>query len=209
MDKTNMAIAVFDKHAQEYEQRFMDVSLYADAIDMFCDSLPQENVSILELACGPGNITRYLLDKMPKLNILATDLSANMLELAKKNNPEANFELLDCRDIAKLTQKFDGVVCGFCLPYLSKEETLNLIKDTAGVLNENGVFYLSTIDGNYSNSGLTTNSHCDSVYMYYYEEDFLKQALVEDFNIVSIKHKEYDYKGTQVKDVIVIAIKKS
>lgn len=209
MDKTSMAVAVFDKHAQEYEQRFMDVSLYADTLEMFCGSLSKENANILELACGPGNITRFLLDKLPNLKILATDLSATMLELAKKNNPEANFELLDCRNISKLSHKFDAMVCGFCLPYLSKEETLSLIKDTAAVLNENGVFYLSTIEGNHSNSGLTTNSHGDSVYMYYYEEDFLKQTLEEDFNIIDIKHKEYDYKGAQVKDVIFVAIKKS
>ncbi|PZR19567.1 MAG: class I SAM-dependent methyltransferase [Flavobacterium psychrophilum] len=209
MDKTSMAIAIFNKHAQEYEQRFMDVSLYADTLDMFCDSIPKEDASVLELACGPGNITRYVLNKLPKLKVLATDLSATMLELAKKNNPEAKFELLDCRDIIKLSQKFDAVVCGFCLPYLSKEETLSLIKDTATVLNENGIFYLSTIEGNYNNSGLTTNSHGDSVYMYYYEEEFLKQALEENFNIVSIKHKQYDYKGAQVKDVIFVAIKKS
>lgn len=204
-----MAVAIFDKHALEYEQRFMDVSLYADTLDMFCDSLSKENANALELACGPGNITRYLLNKLPNLKVLATDLSVTMLELAKKNNPEAKFELLDCRDITKLSQKFDAVVCGFCLPYLSKEETLNLIRDTAAVLNENGVFYLSTIEGNYNNSGLTTNSHGDSVYMYYYEEDFLKQTLEEDFNIIDIKHKKYDYKGAQVKDVIFVAIKKS
>ena len=187
----------------------MHVRLYTDTLEMFCGSLSKEDANILELTCGPGNITRFLLDKLPNLNILATDLSATMLELAKKNNPEANFELLDCRDISKLSQKFDAVVCGFCLPYLSKEETLNLIRDTAAALNENGVFYLSTIEGNYSNSLLTTNSHGDSVYMYYYEEDFLKQTLEENFNIIDIKHKEYDYKGTQVKDVIFVAIKKS
>lgn len=209
MDKTSMAIAVFDKHAQEYEQRFMDVSLYADTLDMFCNSLSKEDASILELACGPGNITRYLLDKLPNLRVLATDLSVAMLELAKKNNPEADFEIMDCRDISKVSQKFDAVVCGFCLPYLSKEETLNLIKDTAAVLNENGVFYLSTIEGSHSNSGLTTNSHGDAVYMYYYEEDFLKQALESDFNIADIKHKEYNYKGARVKDVIFVAKKKS
>ena len=100
-----MAIAIFDKHAQEYEQRFMDVSLYADTLDLFCDSLAKEDASVLELACGPGNITRYLINKLPNLKVLATDLSFTMLELAKKNNSEANFELLDCRDISKLSQK--------------------------------------------------------------------------------------------------------
>jgi ubiquinone/menaquinone biosynthesis C-methylase UbiE len=209
MHKTNMAVAVFDKHALEYEQRFMDVSLYAEMLNTFCDSIMKKEATILELACGPGNITRYLLDKLPELKITATDLSTNMLELAKKNTPEATFELMDCRDIDKLSKKFDGIVCGFCLPYLDKEEALKLIKDSASVLSENGVLYISTIEGDYSTSGLTTNSHGDSVYMYYHEEKYLKQAIEEHFEIIGSDHKSYIHNGAEIKDLILVAIKKS
>src|ERR1700751_220505 len=102
MDKTNMAIAVFDKYAQQYQDKFMRLDAYHDSFDLFCRSIKKENAAVLELACGPGNITRYLLKQRPDLNILATDLSVNMLALAKKNNPTAAFKLMDCRDIDKL-----------------------------------------------------------------------------------------------------------
>lgn len=35
-------------------------------------------------------------------------------------------------------------MCGFCLPYLSKEETEKLINDVSRLLNPEGVFYIST-----------------------------------------------------------------
>lgn len=209
MDKNSMAVAVFDKHAKEYEQRFMDVSLYASILDAFCDSVVKKDAEVLELACGPGNITRYLLDKLPELKITATDLSANMLELAAKNNPEADFELMDCRDIDKISKRFDAIVCGFCLPYLDKKETLKLIKDSAAVLNKGGLLYMSTIEGNYSSSSLTTNSHGDKVYMYYYDEQYLKDILDDHFDILSTDHKNYLHNGAEIKDLIVLAIKKS
>jgi len=46
--------------------------------------LLNEQAKVLELACGPGNITKCLLSKRPDLEILATDIAPNILELAKK-----------------------------------------------------------------------------------------------------------------------------
>jgi 23S rRNA G2069 N7-methylase RlmK/C1962 C5-methylase RlmI len=43
-------------------------------------------------------------------------------------------------------------MCGFCLPYLSKEEAVKLIRDAAAILNPDGVFYISTMEDDYSKS---------------------------------------------------------
>jgi hypothetical protein len=42
---------------------------------------------------------------------------------------------------------YDGIVCGFCLPYLSQDECLQLMKDSYHLLNENGMIYLSFVEG--------------------------------------------------------------
>ena len=63
MDKTKIAVAIFNKYASEYQDKFMDLALYHDTFDLFCNLLVRENPTILELACGPGNITKYLLKK--------------------------------------------------------------------------------------------------------------------------------------------------
>src|SRR5689334_25209795 len=134
-DKSLHAASVFNKYAEEYQDMFMNVSMYKKALNVFCDLISKENATILDLACGPGNITRYLLSQKPGLIIRGIDLAPNMVLLAQRNNPNAFFEVMDCRSIADLSKKFDAVICAFCLPYLSREETNKLMTDIYYLLN--------------------------------------------------------------------------
>ena len=202
-----MAVSVFDKYANEYQAKFMDVGLYHDTFDLFCDNIKKENADILDIACGPGNITQYLLKKRPDFNILGIDLAPNMIHLAKINNPSAEFQLLDGRDIGTLPRKFDAVMCGFCLPYLSKEESVKLISDAASLLKPDGMLYLSTMEDDYSKSGIESSSAGDQVFMHYHQEDYLTEALVDNgFNIIDVQRKCYPGKNdTITTDLVIIA----
>ncbi len=177
MDKSEQAAAIFDKLADLYAQKFMDVSLYHDSFDLFCAWVNRPNASILELACGPGNITKYLLQQRPDFKILGIDLAPNMIALAQENNPTANFQVMDCRAIDRLPQVFDAVMCGFCLPYLSKEEAIKLIADAALRVHATGVIYISTMEDAYSKSGWKKGSTGDEIYMHFHEEKYLVEAM--------------------------------
>lgn len=201
---------IFNERAEAYEARNMNVDLYADTLDLFCAHVIKTGASVLEIACGPGNITRYLLNKRPDLKILGTDVAENMLVLARKNNPEAIFELMDCRELGKMNRKFDAVMCGFCLPYLSKDETKKLISDVSGVLNAGGVFYLSTMEDNPANSGYKLSSTKDTqTYINYYEADDLTKMLEENgFSIITVRHQAFpEADGTTSTDLVIIANK--
>ena len=137
---------VFNDLAEVYQERFMDQSAYHDGFDLFCAQLPQVAPRLLDVACGPGNISKYLLEKCPDAQLLGIDLAPNMLQLAAQNNPQARFQELDAREIHSLQGPFEGIVCGFCLPYLSREATEKLISDTAGLLVPGGVAYFSTME---------------------------------------------------------------
>ena len=206
MDKNKIAVEVFNKMASAYEGKFMDVSLYGDTFDFFCNQIKNKG-EVIELACGPGNITKYLLNKRPDLTILGTDLSANMIELAKKNNPTAEFQLMDCRDIGKIEKKYDAIMCGFCLPYLSKEETSQLIHDASKVVKPKGVLYLSTMEDDYEKSAFKKGSGGDEIFMHYYRAKFLSETLKKNnFTILDLKRKESVMTdGTEVVDLIIIA----
>jgi ubiquinone/menaquinone biosynthesis C-methylase UbiE len=207
MDKNTSAVAVFDKLATEYQAKFMNIDHYKESIDQFCELLPQKNAAILELACSPGNCTQYLIEKRPDFRILGTDLSPNMIQLAKINNPTATFELMDCRDIASIGKKFDAIFCGFCLPYLSKDEALRLIKDAYLLLNPSGVIYLSTMEDNYDKSGFKKGSSGDLIYMNYHEAAYLTKALEEFFfTIKYLKRQEYPSEGaSESTDLLIIS----
>ncbi|MCF6131827.1 class I SAM-dependent methyltransferase [Flavobacterium wongokense] len=208
MDQTKIAVNVFNKLAHAYQERFMDVSLYHDSFDTFCQSIKKENPSILELACGPGNITKYLLEKRPDFKILATDLAPNMIELGKINNPTADFQLLDFRDIENLDTTFDAVMCGFGLPYLSKKEAIQFIEDSKHILNPNGVLYLSTMEDDNSKSGFKTGSTGDAMYQNFHQADYLTETLENNgFKIIDIQRKKYLHNQQDTTDLILIATK--
>lgn len=208
VDKTKIAVDIFNKLSKFYQDKFMDVSMYHTSLDAFCNFIKKENAEVLELACGPGNITKYLLEKRSDFKILGTDLAPNMIELAKINNPTANFELMDCRGLNSITKYYDGILCGFGLPYLSKDEAIQFINDSSQRLNKNGIFYISTMEDDNSKSGFKTGSTGDSMYQNFHQADYLMQSLEENkLKIIHLERKEYFYNNEKTVDLIIIAIK--
>ena len=65
MDPYKDTIATWDKLAERYEQMFMDLNIYHESYDAFCDAVEVEEGRLLEIGCGPGNITQYLQKKLP------------------------------------------------------------------------------------------------------------------------------------------------
>ncbi len=209
-DKSLEASTIFNKYAEEYQDKFMAVNLYNDSLNVFCNLITKEDSKILDLACGPGNISRFLLKQKPGLVIRGIDLAPNMVLLAQRNNPGATYTVMDCRSIANFTEKYDAVVCAFCLPYLSKKETNKLISDINNLLNEDGICYISTMEDDYKKSGYETGSKGDQVFMHYYEGEYLINALEkQNFAIVEIfRTTSIMSNGKEVVDLVIISRKK-
>jgi predicted TPR repeat methyltransferase len=210
-DKSLHAVSLFNKYATAYQEKFMSVHLYEDALNVFSKLLPKENAAVLDLACGPGNVAKYLLQQQPKLQLRGIDLAPNMIALAQQNNPAAFFEVMDCRAIGNFTQRFDAIVCAFCLPYLSKEETDVLMNNMNQLLNEGGICYISTMEDAYEQSRYETGSKGDLVFIHYYERQYLVQEL-EKKNFVVVQTSETSSvmgNGKEVTDIMIICRKKS
>jgi len=209
IDHSKQAAEVFDKLALLYQQRFMDVSAYGAELDSFIDRLPKPSPSILEIACGPGNITRYLLDRLPDARILGTDLAPAMIDLARMNCPTASFEVMDCRNLSSLKQRFDSVIAGFCLPYLNPAEAAELFSNISQLLNEGGLLYLSTIEGEREKSGMKKGSTGDEVFQFYYPAtDLSKWASKAGFRLISLHSTVVQNNVHADTDLILIAAKK-
>ena len=207
MDKYEITVDTFNKLAGKYQEKYMNYDFYFDTYDTFCDLISNDKAAIFEIACGPGNITKYLLNRRPDFKIEGIDLAPNMVELARANNPTANFHVLDSRDISGVNKKFDAVMCGFCTPYLSKDDVAKLIIDIRALLNTDGILYLSTMEDDYEKSDFQTSSDGDRVYIHYHQLDFLKLHLdANRFRIVDIKRKAFPgEKRTPATDLFVFA----
>jgi RimJ/RimL family protein N-acetyltransferase/SAM-dependent methyltransferase len=209
-DRYKTTFETWNRVADLYHEKFSGMDLYNDTYDLFCDSVEKKSAKVLEIGCGPGNITKYLLTKRPGFKITATDVAPNMVKLAKENNQIADCRIMDCRELDKLTEKFDAVVCGFCLPYLSKDDCAKLVKDCTSLLNEKGILYLSAIEGDYGNSGYETGSSGDKCYVYYHDEKYLSETLIKNnFSIADLSRKSFDHSSHKSSSHIIIIAEKN
>lgn len=210
MDRYKETFDTWNKLASLYQDRFMDLEVYNKTYDFICHTITRKNAQLLDIGCGPGNITKYLLTQRPDFHILGIDIAPNMITLAKKNNPSANFEVMDTRDLRQLHTTFDAVIAGFCLPYLSPADCQRLITDSYQLLNEDGLLYLSFVEGNPDQSGYQVGSTGDKMYFYFYLLDDLKNLMKDQFeelNIFKVEYKKSD--GAIEIHTVFIAKKKT
>ena len=147
----------------------MNVDAYADDLQWLLSRL-QQGAVVHDLACGPGNVSNYLLRHRPDLRVTGSDLSENMVMLAAVANPEAGFSVMDARLVHKLPGSYDAIVVSFLLPYLNRAEAGALIGGIKEKLTVDGYVYLSFIEAPYHTSGPQTGSQGDLVHMYFYDE---------------------------------------
>ena len=191
-DRYTETFKTWNKVALLYQDKFMDLDLYNDTYDFICNSITKDKAKLLEIGCGPGNITRYLLSKRPDFDIFGIDIAPNMIELAKNNNPTASFGIMDSRYIDEIKSKYDGIICGFCLPYLSQKDSRKLIADCYNLLNENGLIYISFVEGDPGKSDFQTGSSGDRTYFYFYNlDDLTKQLQKNNFEKIKVFKVEY------------------
>jgi hypothetical protein len=129
-----------------------------------------------------------------------------MIELAKANNPSANCHVMDSRNIDSITAKFDAVIIGFCIPYLSESDVTKLVEDCSNILEIGGILYLSFVEGDYSDSGFQTGSSGDRAFFYYHNLEVLKTVLLKNnFIIHDLIYKPYMKRdGSEEVHTIVI-----
>jgi len=211
MENFDISVQRFDEFADEFAHRFADVSGYADSIDRFCELIGNDRPQILELGCGPGNVTSLLKVRFPEARITAIDLAPKMIEIAGKHLPDVDFRVMDVRDISTIPEKFDAVMCSFCLPFLSRNDASQLIADCAKKLNPAGLLYISTMEGDETRAGFETTSFSgeSEIYFNYHSRPDLENSLTESgFEISQLKLQDYpEPDGRITTDMIFIAKK--
>ena len=209
MDPYKETFETWNKIASLYQDRFMDLDLYNENYDFVCSSMDKTDPKILEIGCGPGNITKYQLSKRPDFAVFGIDIAPNMIELAKANNPTARFQVMDSREIDQIKTKYDAIVCGFCLPYLSPRDSQKLIGDCYDLLSENGLIYMSFVEGDPDRSGFQSGSSGERIYFYYYNlEDLKTKFLQNKFQELQIFKTEYKISKTQMDIHTILTARK-
>lgn len=113
---------VFSRHARAYQSRLEDIMSRGESAGRLralqvLDARP--GMQILDLACGPGTLSRRLAAMVsPGGEIVGVDLAPGMIELARDLEiPSASFEIMDIEQLEFEDGSFDAVVCGHGLQY--------------------------------------------------------------------------------------------
>lgn len=198
----NDSYTTWNKLAELYQEKFMHLNIYNETYNAFSSLLNNKNAEILDCGCGPGNIASYLFKQNPQLKITGTDVSENMVALAKANNPSAAFSVMDSRDILSLNKNFDGILSGFCIPYLAVNDCKKFIEDCYALLTPKGILYLSFVEGDYNNSGYKSASTGDKTYFHYYNTETISKILTN--NPFTIKQQfNILYKEEEIHSIII------
>jgi ubiquinone/menaquinone biosynthesis C-methylase UbiE len=212
MDNFEISVQRFEQFAEEYAQRFDNLDAYSDSVDEFCRLISTNSPLILDLGCGPGNVTKLLYKRFPTGNITAIDLSPSMIKIANKQLPEVDFIVMDVRNISIIPVKFDAIMCSFCLPFLSKSDAAKLIADCSRLLMSGGVLYISTMEGNEQKAGFETTSFSGDaeIYFNYYRQEDLEFELIKNgFKIRQTKLQDYtEPDGRTTIDMLITAVKR-
>ncbi len=108
---------VFSRHALEYQRRLEEVMERGEALGRLrvIELVnAQPGMRVLDLACGPGTLSRRLaLLVSPGGEVVGVDLANGMIELARAaNTPNARFEVMDFEQLWFRDATFDAAVCG-------------------------------------------------------------------------------------------------
>lgn len=215
MDKYETTIETFSRLAEQYQDKYLDNPVYRETYIDLCDLIKPDQTTLLDIGCGPGSVALFLATQFPAMKITGFDPAPKMIELARQNLPSGNFFTLDARAISthyeNLERKsFDVLTCGFCLPYLALTDVEELLTDCAVLIRENGLFYLSFIEGDSQNSRMMKNDRGDEVFIHYHNADIVKDQLSKNgFTLIYENRKKLDPDNEQADtDLFLIARKK-
>src|SRR5438046_1793005 len=100
----------YDRLADEFARRFIDEyddrPFDREILDAFAESVAGKG-RVCDLGCGPGQLARYLHQR--GVDAFGVDLSAMMVEEARRANPGIEFEQGDMRDLNIPSNSLAGI----------------------------------------------------------------------------------------------------
>ena len=113
--------SIFSRHAAAYQARLDEILARGEArgrrrVIELLEVTP--GTKVLDLACGPGTLTRPLAALAAPGEVVGVDLAEGMLALARAaGTANARFELMDIERLSFPDATFDAVACGHGLQF--------------------------------------------------------------------------------------------
>lgn len=207
MERISKTIAAYDKHCDAYNGKFKEFEPYVQKIKEFIKLL-EPGMKVLDLGCGPGNVSRQLMLSGKEFSIEGIDLSEEMAKLARKNVPSGKFTCRDLRDISFPEESFDAILLSFCIVHLNETEMADLLEKVSRYLKQEGILYLSFMEG--KKDGFEKTSFSEEELFFYYHSSEKVEEILKDNHLIIDKLTKQGYlesDGSVTTDVFIFAKK--
>jgi len=169
---------------------------FDDWLNDFDEIINKCKTPILDLGCGSGNNTLYLINNNKK--VIAADLSSNAITNIIKNFPEIYdtkcFNMLDGFPFED--NSFEVIIADLSLHYFKKRDTEKIVNDLKRILCKNGYLIIrvnSINDVNHgAGQGLEIEKHLfqteDGRFKRFFDENDIRDFF-KDFNIIYLNEE--------------------
>lgn len=130
----------YNKIAEDWHRDHQKDTWWIEGTDTFISHLPK-GARVLDVGCGGGFKSRHLAQC--ELSVVGTDLSENLIAIAKREVPEARFVVADMRDLSGIEGEFDGVFAQASLLHIPKTEVPAVLQGFYGKLKSGGLLYIA------------------------------------------------------------------
>jgi len=185
---------------------------YERWLDRWTELLATRKGRALDLGCGPGFDTTFLLDL--GFEVTALDFSKTAVAISKQRNHQARHITADMRHLCDVvTGEFSAVVANLSLHYLTRAETEAAFVTIAGLLTTGGLFAFRV--NAYDESGAPPDRDSwdlvtvDGVPKQFFDERKIAHLLGQTLEPVSIEKRTTDRFGRKKSLFEVIALKRA
>lgn len=130
----------YNRIAEDWFKDHNDDNWWQEGTETFLSFL-KPGSTILDVGCGAGIKSRYLVEK--GFEVVGIDFSEKFIEIAKRENPDITFQVMDMNDVENLNSKFDAVFAQASLLHIPKNNIVNVLTKLVSVLNKNGHLYIA------------------------------------------------------------------
>lgn len=144
MNNNKIAVDTYEKIAGQYAQQYFNDSVDFPYIDSFLNLLPRSAV-ILDVGCGPGQFSKYMLDK--GFEVVGIDFSNEMIAIAKEKVHKGAFSYMDMRKLTFPENYFDGIFSAYSLIHIPSNEIAETLAGFSRVLKAGGYIEIAVQQG--------------------------------------------------------------
>jgi ubiquinone/menaquinone biosynthesis C-methylase UbiE len=201
----------YDKNARKYAKAIESLSSQ-DYIEKFANLLPKGS-KVLDAGCAAGRDSKLLADK--GLKVVGVDLSKNLLNIAKENNPDIKFVEADFRELPFANDSFDGIWSSASLLHLETvEDVKKSLSEFTRVLKDNRIICIMVKAKNANKKFTLIKDKLSNHYRFFQfftKEEISNLLQQNEFKIISIEQyneTEKNPKGRPEVEWIVVFGKK-